>query len=187
MAANFQTTFSNVISFVKMYEFWLNFYRICFQWSDSKYSIIGLYNRLAPNRQQAIIWNKDGLGFVRIYVSLGLKELEIKWKWVWIKLPIFKQWLVICLPRLQAIYGICLSICAAIVAHRLFIGLFQRKVGYRFSNVPPLTANPGTLLWIRISNHMSSKGWDKITYPFPNVQGARVEVLKWISNFIHIL
>ena len=26
--------------------------------------------------------------------------------------------------------------------------------------------------------------WDKITYPFPNFNGAAVEVWEWISNFI---
>ena len=28
------------------------------------------------------------------------------------------------------------------------------------------------------------KVWDEITYPFPNFNGATVEVWKWISNFI---
>ena len=27
--------------------------------------------------------------------------------------------------------------------------------------------------------------WDVITYPFPNFNGATVEVWEWISNFIH--
>ena len=35
-----------------------------------------------------------------------------------------------------------------------------------------------------ISNHMPSKVWDEITYPFPNFNGCTVEVWKWISNFI---
>ena len=26
--------------------------------------------------------------------------------------------------------------------------------------------------------------WDEITYPFPNFNGATIEVLKWIGNFI---
>ena len=36
--------------------------------------------------------------------------------------------------------------------------------------------------WIR--NHVPIKGWGEITYPFPNFNGATVEVWKWISNFI---
>ena len=42
------------------------------------------------------------------------------------------------------------------------------------------------LNWIPayISNHMPSKVWDEITYPFPNFNGAAVEVWEWISNFI---
>ena len=35
-----------------------------------------------------------------------------------------------------------------------------------------------------ISNHMPSKMWDEITYPFPNFDGATIEVWEWISNFI---
>ena len=31
---------------------------------------------------------------------------------------------------------------------------------------------------------MPSKVWDEITYPFPNFNGATVEVWEWISNFI---
>ena len=44
-----------------------------------------------------------------------------------------------------------------------------------------LTLNPA---WI--SNHTPSKlwVWDKITCPFPNFNGATVEVWEWISNFI---
>ena len=37
------------------------------------------------------------------------------------------------------------------------------------------------LTWI--SNYMSSKACDEITYPFPNFNGAIVEVWEWISNF----
>ena len=36
--------------------------------------------------------------------------------------------------------------------------------------------------WINI--HMPSKVWDEITYPFPNFNGATVEVWEWISNYI---
>ena len=35
-----------------------------------------------------------------------------------------------------------------------------------------------------ISNHMLSKVWDEITYPFPNFNGCTVEVWEWISNCI---
>ena len=33
---------------------------------------IGLHNGLAPDRRQVIIWTNDGLGYRRIYASLGL-------------------------------------------------------------------------------------------------------------------
>ena len=45
---------------------------------------------------------------------------------------------------------------------------------------------PLELTWIRtgISNHMPSKMWDKVTYPFPNFNGATVEVWEWKRNSI---
>ena len=39
-----------------------------------------------------------------------------------------------------------------------------------------------SLTWI--SNHMPSKVWDEITYPFPNFNGCTIKVGEWISNFI---
>ena len=41
-----------------------------------------------------------------------------------------------------------------------------------------------TLIPAWISNHMLSKVWDEITYPYPNFNGRTVEVWEWISNFI---
>ena len=41
-----------------------------------------------------------------------------------------------------------------------------------------------TLIPAWISNHMLSKMWYEITYPFPNLYGATVEVWEWIRNFI---
>ena len=38
-----------------------------------------------------------------------------------------------------------------------------------------------------ISNHIPSKVWDEITYPFPNFDGCIGEVWKWISKFISYL
>ena len=46
------------------------------------------------------------------------------------------------------------------------------------------------LTWINfnhrmyINNHMPSKMWDEITYPFANFNGATVEVWEWINNYI---
>ena len=36
--------------------------------------------------------------------------------------------------------------------------------------------------WIR--HYIHHEVWDEITYPFPNFNGATVEVWEWISNFI---
>ena len=41
--------------------------------------------------------------------------------------------------------------------------------------------NPFILTWV--SNYIHYKVWDEITYPFPNFNGAAVEVWEWISNF----
>ena len=35
--------------------------------------------------------------------------------------------------------------------------------------------------------YMTSKLWDEITFPFPNCNGATVDVLKGISNFTYTL
>ena len=50
-------------------------------------------------------------------------------------------------------------------------------------------AQDSHLLWLgspidTISNHMRSKVWDEIIYPFSNFNGATVEVWEWITNFI---
>ena len=39
-------------------------------------------------------------------------------------------------------------------------------------------------LTLNLADYMSSKVWDKITNPFPNFNGATVEVWEWISDFI---
>ena len=41
-----------------------------------------------------------------------------------------------------------------------------------------------TLVSAWIGNHMPSKVWGEITYPFLNFNGAAIEVCEWISNFI---
>ena len=41
-----------------------------------------------------------------------------------------------------------------------------------------------TLFSAWISNHLSINVWDEITYPFPNLNGAIVELWEWISIFI---
>ena len=43
-----------------------------------------------------------------------------------------------------------------------------------------LSADQGS----KISYHIPSKVWIEITYPFPNFNGATVEVWEWIYNFI---
>ena len=35
-----------------------------------------------------------------------------------------------------------------------------------------------------ISNYIHYKVWDEITYPFPNFNGATIEVWEWIHNFM---
>ena len=52
---------------------------------------------------------------------------------------------------------------------------------------------PLLLIWFNFllsieKNHMRSKVWDEITYPFSNFNGCTVEVLEWKSNLIpHII
>ena len=45
---------------------------------------------------------------------------------------------------------------------------------------------PHLLTWINFNpskDHIPSKVWDEITYPFPNFNGRTVEGWEWISNF----
>ena len=42
---------------------------------------------------------------------------------------------------------------------------------------------PLLLTWINF-DHMPSKVWNQITYPFPNFNGATVDVWEWISDLI---
>ena len=58
-----------------MHEFPWKFHSGLSLGSNVQYTSIGLDNGLAPARRQAIIWTNDGLGFRRIYASLGLNEL----------------------------------------------------------------------------------------------------------------
>ena len=71
MAAIFQTTFTNAIFLMKMYEFWLKFHWSLFLRVDWQYPGIDSDNVLSPARRQAIIWTNDGLVHWRIYVSMS--------------------------------------------------------------------------------------------------------------------
>ena len=52
----------------------------------------------------------------------------------------------------------------------------------------PLYQRGLTVISACISKHIHSKVWDEIAYPFPNFNGAIVEVWEWISNFTqHII
>ena len=50
---------------------------------------------------------------------------------------------------------------------------------------------PLLLTWLKfnpsVSNYIKYKAWDDITYPFPNFNGATVEVWEWINNIHPIL
>ena len=52
-----------------------------------------------------------------------------------------------------------------------------------------ITTHPETLLLIccnfnpSLGNYIHYTVWDEITFPFPNFNGATVEVWKWISNY----
>ena len=52
----------------------------------------------------------------------------------------------------------------------------------------PLSQHGLSLIPAWISNHMPSKVWDEITYPFPKRNGCIVDALEWISNcFSHCI
>ena len=68
-------TILKAFSWMKMYEFGINFTEVCSQKSNWQYSSIGSDNDLAPTRWHAIMLTNDGLVYLLIYVSVILNEL----------------------------------------------------------------------------------------------------------------
>ena len=68
MADIFLTIFSNAFPWMRIFE-WLKFV---------PKGPVDNNTVLVQNRRQAISWNSDGLGWWRIYVSLGINELRIE-------------------------------------------------------------------------------------------------------------
>ena len=58
---------------MKIVVFWL---KVCSSGFNWQYAIIGSDDGLVPIRWQAIICTNDGLVYWRIYVSLGVDELN---------------------------------------------------------------------------------------------------------------
>ena len=62
---------------------------------------------------------------------------------------------------------------------------YATKLGEGITEADPeVRAKTTNLNPVWMSNYIQYKMWDKITYPFPNFNGATVEVWEWISNFI---
>ena len=62
------------------------------------------------------------------------------------------------------------------------------RVGQKYPSVEAVTEglfylHSLTLISSWTSNYIHYKLWDGITYPFPNFNGATVEVWEWISDF----
>ena len=72
------------------------------------------------------------------------------------------------------------------IAGGAFMGRVMRHgiSATRWQTWSPFYKHGLTLITAWISNHMSSKVWEEITHPFPNFNGATVEVWEWLSNFI---
>ena len=88
------------------------------------------------------------------------------------------SWIRCCGIHLRAILQGMLNISIA----KIWLKIVHSGYEPHFPGVSELS--PGLLLLAWISNHMPSKMWDGITYPFPNFNGCTVEVWEWVSNFI---
>ena len=77
-------------------------------------------------------------------------------------------------------YFKCYVVCVTVIDEKSCTGEIMAIWSYRY----PRNYTPGPLLLTWISNYINHKMWDEITYPFPNFNGAAVEVWKWLSNFI---
>ena len=71
MLAIFRAPFANGFSWLKIYEFWLEFHLSLFYVSNQPYCNIGSDNDLVPVRRQVIIWSN-----VALYASLGRNDLK---------------------------------------------------------------------------------------------------------------
>ena len=77
-----------------------------------------------------------------------------------------------------------------IIIHRMYYSCSficftgTREGNYMTTPGPHLTKHGLTLIPAWIHNHIHYKVWDEIPNPFPNFNGATVEALEWISNFI---
>ena len=66
-----------------------------------------------------------------------------------------------------------------------FMMRFERIISYSVTAPSgPFYYHDLTLILVWINNYIHCKGWDEITYPFPNFNGATVEICEWISYFI---
>ena len=51
------------------------------------------------------------------------------------------------------------------------------KCGWNYLSIPKLQ------VWVKLLIHSQTSSVGEITYPFPNFNGATVEVWEWIDNF----
>ena len=92
------------------------------------------------------------------------------WPWPWY--GVNNVFILNCDGCQVSVYILCVS------------GIFQvlGTCTFWMDSVVPLQLGNHCKAWI--SNHMPSKVWDEITYPFPIFNSCTVEVWEWISNFI---
>ena len=81
-------TFSNALSWNKIFVFWFKFYWNLFLMVQLTKVNIGSGNGMAPNRQHAIAWTNDEPVYCWIYVSAGFIELT---HWGWDKMDAISQ------------------------------------------------------------------------------------------------
>ena len=138
----------------------------------STQTIIGSDNGLSPGRRQAIIWTSAAI------LSIGplganFNEIVIEIGYIFIQENAFKnvvRKMAAILSRPPWVYFLA---SAALDGGSVPVG--TRGFFYSFGL---------TVISACIGNHMFRKVWDEIIYPFPNYNGATVEVGEWICNFI---
>ena len=78
----------------------------------------------------------------------------------------------------------CMVLQGALLFHSIANSLFTVLGFVIHNNQDPFYWHGLTSISAWVSNHMSNKLWDEVTYPFPNFNSCTVEVLEWIDNFI---
>ena len=107
MAAIFQMTFSNALSWMKMYKFCLKFHLHFFPGAQLTIFQHWLRYLLGAIQATSHYVNQWWLVYWRIYVSLGLNELKNLWNFFYLMMTLWHWNFLHCMPFVRVIHQWC--------------------------------------------------------------------------------